>query len=48
MGELNAVVGKAFKVICPASGYPLDKITWSRGKHQSDELYKEISMLRGE
>ena len=30
--DLNAVVGREFRVVCPASGYPLDKITWSKGK----------------
>lgn len=26
-------MGKRLHVICPASGYPLDKITWTRGQH---------------
>ena len=30
--ELKAVVGREFRVVCPASGYPLDKMTWSKGK----------------
>jgi len=31
LGELRAVVGRPFSVTCPASGYPLEKITWTKG-----------------
>lgn len=31
IGELKAVVGRQFTVVCPASGYPLEKITWTKG-----------------
>ncbi len=30
--ELKAVVGKEFSFMCPASGYPIDRISWSKGK----------------
>ena len=30
--ELKAVVGKEFSFICPASGYPIDRISWTKGK----------------
>ena len=33
LGELRAVVGKEFSVVCPVSGYPIDKITWTKGQH---------------
>lgn len=33
--ELKAVVGKEFTFNCPASGYPIDRITWSKGKDSS-------------
>ena len=29
--EIKAVVGKAVHIICPASGYPLEKIVWAKG-----------------
>ena len=32
LGELRAVVGKPFSVICPAAGYPLEKVTWTKGE----------------
>ena len=32
MPEIKAVVGKSLHIICPASGYPLDKIIWSKGQ----------------
>ena len=32
MPDVKAVVGRAVYVMCPASGYPLDKIIWSKGK----------------
>ena len=32
LGELKAVVGKPFSVICPAAGYPLEKVTWTKGE----------------
>ena len=28
---IKAVVGKVLELVCPASGYPLDTVTWSRG-----------------
>nr|XP_040568004.1 Down syndrome cell adhesion molecule-like protein Dscam2 isoform X1 [Lepeophtheirus salmonis] len=28
--EMRAIVGKMFRVICPASGYPLEKIVWTK------------------
>ena len=31
MPEIKAVVGRSVTVICPASGYPLDTISWARG-----------------
>ena len=31
--DIKGVVGKPVRVICPASGYPLDKITWYKGKY---------------
>ena len=31
--EIKAVVGRSVHIICPASGYPLDKIAWSKGFH---------------
>ena len=31
MPEIKAVVGRSVHIICPASGYPLDKIFWSKG-----------------
>ena len=33
--EIKAVVGKTLHIICPASGYPLDKITWARGQQET-------------
>ena len=35
LGELKAVVGKPFSVICPAAGYPLEKVTWTKGEFLS-------------
>ena len=32
LGELRAVVGKPFSVICPAAGYPLERVTWTKGE----------------
>ena len=29
--EIKAVVGQTLQIICPASGYPLDKIAWTKG-----------------
>ena len=31
MPEIKAVGGRSVHIICPASGYPLDKIFWSKG-----------------
>ena len=36
MPEIKAVVGKMLHIICPASGYPLDKIIWTKGWQQQD------------
>ncbi|XP_047479361.1 Down syndrome cell adhesion molecule-like protein Dscam2 [Penaeus chinensis] len=30
MGQLSAVAGETFSVSCPASGYPLHKIIWTK------------------
>ena len=30
--ELRAVVGREFSFMCPASGYPIDRISWAKGK----------------
>ncbi|XP_050729970.1 cell adhesion molecule Dscam2-like isoform X1 [Eriocheir sinensis] len=30
MGAVSAVAGQTFSVTCPASGYPIHKITWSK------------------
>ena len=35
MPDVKAVVGRAVYVMCPASGYPLDKIIWSKGKFKN-------------
>ena len=32
--DMKAVVGKEFMVICPAGGYPIDTITWTKGKRR--------------
>jgi hypothetical protein len=32
--EIKAVVGRSVHIICPASGYPLDKIAWSKGENE--------------
>ena len=39
MGELRAVVGKPFRVICPAAGYPLEKVTWTKGELVGVEIF---------
>ena len=31
MPEIKAVVGESLQIICPASGYPLDRIAWAKG-----------------
>ena len=43
--ELKAVVGREFRVVCPASGYPLDKITWSKGKNSLTQISTVIKLL---
>lgn len=44
LGDLRAVVGKEFSVVCPASGYPIDKITWTKGKKWlSADLMKKVN-----
>ena len=35
MVDVKGVVGRAVRIICPASGYPLDKIVWAKGKNQN-------------
>ena len=42
MPEIKGVVGRSVHIICPASGYPLDKIFWSKGiqKHRMPEMTK--------
>jgi hypothetical protein len=35
MPDIKAVMGREVRVLCPASGYPLETITWSKG-----ELYR--------
>lgn len=37
--ELKAVVGKEFSFICPASGYPIERITWNKGKMDLTLIY---------
>ena len=31
---VKAIEGKRLQVSCPASGYPIEQITWQKGKHQ--------------
>ena len=31
MPDIKAVVGRSVHIICPASGFPLERITWARG-----------------
>ena len=30
---VKAIEGQRLQVACPASGYPIEQITWQKGKH---------------
>ena len=32
MPDIKAVMGREVRVLCPASGYPLENILWSKGE----------------
>ena len=41
---VQAIEGKFFQVECPASGYPIESITWKKGKNVRPPLDEEMSL----
>jgi hypothetical protein len=38
MPDIKAVMGREVRVLCPASGYPLETIIWSKGEPSGSTL----------
>ena len=43
LSEIKAVVGRSVRVLCPASGYPIDKITWAKGESSRIEIISKYT-----
>ena len=45
--DIKAVMGREVRVLCPASGYPLENILWSKGEFTDSKALKgqEVGVL---
>jgi hypothetical protein len=51
MPDIKAVMGREVRVLCPASGYPLENILWSKGEISLSGQWlpaRDQSLVQGE
>jgi hypothetical protein len=46
MPDIKAVMGREVRVLCPASGYPLENILWSKGESGQRLPAREHSLVQ--